>query len=130
MLHMSGALSERLTTVEELRVTFEKISTSATFWEGYIQWRRFYQQFPSVKALRTDGPNDLRIASTLLQAYKEPDDVLGFLPALEEIDLGKDPFWDCESELESRPRSRLAAFQPFVSARQQTGRPVKVIHSL
>jgi hypothetical protein len=101
--------------VEELRVT--KIAA-----EDYTLWRRFYQQFPSVKALRTEDTNNYCIARTLLQDHEEPDDGLTFLPALEEIELGKNP----SSTHESQYGTELAAFQPFVTARQQAGRPVKV----
>jgi len=43
------------------------------------------------------------------------------LPALEEIELCMAP-----DITESQRASELAAFQPFVSARQQAGRPVKI----
>jgi len=51
-------------------------------------------------------------------------DDLTFLPTLEEIELGINTFMNSESER----ASRLATFQPFVSARQQAGCPVKVFH--
>ena len=57
---------------------------------------------------------------TLHQDNGGPDD-LGFLPALEEIDLGKNSSTD-----ERERESQLAAFEPFISARQQASRPVKV----
>ncbi|KAH9996109.1 hypothetical protein BJV77DRAFT_960841 [Russula vinacea] len=88
--------------------------------EDDIPWRKFYHQFPSVKMLRTEGAKSIYcIARTLHQNHEEPDN-LTFFPALEEIDLGKKPFYN------SRRRPQLAAFEPFVSARQQAGRPVKV----
>jgi hypothetical protein len=120
-MRMSGVLSARLTTVEQLCVTFGR-----TAWDGSIALRKFLQQFSSVKALRIRGAytNDY-VVPTLIQDHEKPGNYLPFLPALEEIDLGKNPFLTHESE---RARD-LAVFQPFVSARQQAGRPVKVFFS-
>jgi len=117
VMQMSAALSTKLAAVEELRVTVYKT-------EFFLSWRGFYHQCHSVKVLRTGGIHNDFIARTLFQDHQdhgEPDD-LAFLPALEEIDLGEKlkPFY------ESERRSQLAAFQPFVSARQRAGRPVKV----
>ena len=121
IMQMSGALSTRLTTVEVLKVTFDKMAMADTDRVKDIMWRRFYQQFPSVKVLRTEGANNTDyIARTLHQDNRSPDD-LGFLPALEEIDLGKNSSTD-----ERERESQLAAFEPFVSARRQASRLVKV----
>jgi hypothetical protein len=120
---MGGALSTRLTTVEKLSVTFGEMQDNAEFWVDNLPWLRFYQQFPSVKVLQTKCANDDYIARTFLQAHEEGGgDELAFLPALEEIELGEETF-------EDERESRLAAFQPFVSVRQQAGRPVKVFFS-
>jgi hypothetical protein len=118
IMRMSGVLSARLTTVEQLCVTFDR-----TAWDGSIALRKFLQQFSSVKALRIRGANTNDcIVPFLIQDREEPGDYLPFLPALEEIDLGKNTFLTHESERAREP----AVFQPFVSARQQEGRPVKV----
>jgi hypothetical protein len=114
----SGAFSTRLATVEELRVTFDR----TVVWVDYFPWREFLQHFPCVKALRTEGASSSCIASILPQDHEGPGDDLAFLPALEEIELDKKPSVNRESQLEPE----LAAFQPFVSARQQAGHPVKV----
>ena len=123
IMRISGALSRRLSTVEELRITFEQGSRLTTGgWVDDIPWRRFLQKFPSVKAIRAEGGDSHSIARIFLQDLEEPDDGVAFLPALEEIELEKDDWL-------SRTRQNgpeLAAFQPFVSARQQAGRPVKV----
>ena len=126
IMRMSGVLSTTLATVEELHLSFDKASTDV--WEDLIPWRRswrkFLQQFPSVKVLRTEDKNNC-FARILLQGYKEPDDDVTFLPALEEIELDKN-----SSEIdESQCRPRLAAFEPFVSAQQKAGRSVKVFFS-
>ena len=119
IMRMSGALSTRLTAVEKLKVTFDKAATKV--WVGEILWRKFYQQFPSVKALRTEGAiNTYCIACTLHPIHGEPDDP-GFFPALEEIELGRDSLTD-----ESERESQLAAFEPFVSAHRQAGHAVNV----
>jgi hypothetical protein len=120
IIGMSRSLPTRLTTVEELRVTFDK--ADADFWEDFIPWRRFLQQFPGVKVLRTEGANNYHIARTLLQDNEEPDGDLDFLPSLEEIELGT----NSSLTPESQHGPELAAFEPFISVRQQAGRPVRV----
>jgi hypothetical protein len=121
LMEMAGALSTRLSTVEELRVTFD--GADAIVWENFIPWRRFLLQFPGVKTLRTEGADNCCFARILLQDHEWPDDVLTSLPALEEIQLG-------ESLPESQRGPELAAFEPLVSVRQQAGRPVKVFFDL
>jgi hypothetical protein len=119
MIGMCRPLSARLTTVEELRVTFNM--EYVWVMEDSFPWRTFLQQFPRLKAIRTEGSNDYHIARTLLQDHEEPDGDPTFLPALEEVELSKDSLSTRESD--------LAAFGPFVSARQQAGCPVKVFFS-
>ena len=110
IMQVSGALSTRLTTVEELRIVFG----NECYWIGNVPWHNFYQQFPSVKVLRMEGAYAYCIARTLNQDHGEPGDLV-LLPALEEIKLGNE--------------SQLVAFGSFVTTRQQAGRPVKVILS-
>ena len=117
LMEMAGALSTRLSTVEEICVTFD--GADAIVWENYIPWRRFLRLFPGVKVLRTEGADNCCFARILLQDHQGPDDVLAPLPALEEIQLVK-------NSLSSQHETELAAFEPFVSVRQQSGRPVKV----
>jgi hypothetical protein len=116
IIQMSGALSTMLTSVEELRVTFDDHARNSMY---KIPWRMFLQQFPNLKALRTEGTKNYRIARSLLQNHEEPVDDPTFLPSLEEIKIDKVD--------ESRCGLELAAFQRFVSARQQAGRPVKLL---
>ena len=128
IMRMSGVLSTRLSTVEELHVSFDKASTDV--WEDLIPWRRswrkFLQQFPSVKVLRTEDKNNCIARIFLqLQGHEEPGDDVTFLPALEEIEL----YNNSSSINGSQCGPELAAFKPFVSARKQAGRPVKVFFS-
>jgi len=120
IMKLGSTLSAKFSTVEELRVSFHGMAVNV--WENVIPWRRFLQHFPNVKALQTEGANNYRIASTLLQIYENPDG-LSLLPALEQIELGKYTFSTHEK---SQCEPELAAFEPFVSARRQEGRPVKV----
>jgi hypothetical protein len=120
VMPLIAALSVKLTTVEELCVSFGKAGED--IWENFIPWRRFYQQFPGVKTLRTEGTNSSCIARTLLPDHEVSDDDLAFLPALEAVGLGKNPLLTDEG----KRGPELAAFGPFVSARRQAGRPVKV----
>ena len=119
ILRMSGSLSTKLTTVEELCVTFAFAEMST---EDYILWRQFYKLFPSVKVLHWDGANYDCIAYTLLQDHEEPNDVPALFPALEEIEIGDGDYWTSQT----RSESQLACFQPFISARERAGHPVKV----
>jgi hypothetical protein len=110
----SGLSTTKLTSINELYVIFDHM---AELWEDYIPWRSLLQQFPYVKTLRTRGVNSDYVARTLLhQNAEEPDEVLSFLPVLEEIELDKYVF------------STLESLQPFVSARQRAGRPVRVLN--
>ena len=106
--------------MEELRVTFDRMN--AIFWEDLILWRRFLWQLTNVKALRIECGNNDYIARIFLQDDQGPDNYLTFLPALEEMELVKDPLFTDES----RHGLELTAFESFISARQQVGRPVKV----
>jgi hypothetical protein len=124
IIRMCSALSTTLSTINELYVIFDHM---ADLWEDYIPWRRLLQHLTGVKTLRTRGVNSDYVARTLLhQDHEEPDDVLSFLPVLEEIELDKHVL----STLESQRASQLAVLQSFVSARQQEGRPVRVLNSL
>jgi hypothetical protein len=107
LMRMSNALSARLSTVEKLRITLKKKPT--ILWVDNIPWRRFLQQFPSVKALRTKGVK--KHARILVQDREGPNDDLPFLPALEELVI---------HETRIQLGSELAT---FLSARQ---RPVKL----
>ena len=122
MIQINDTLFTRLSTIEELRVTFDKTDVSDWY---FLPWRRFLLQLPSVKALRTEGQNNYRVGRALFQDLERPEDFLALFPALEEIELGKDEL----RTQESQRRDQLAIFEPFVSARQQAGRRVKVFFS-
>jgi hypothetical protein len=109
--------STKLAAAEELALLFP--DTALVAGRQYdLRLREFLRQFRSVKVLRLDRPFVPEIALSLQQ-----DDGDTLLPLLEEIEL-------------SVPRStkgideeyQLAAFEPFVSAREHTGRPVNVFH--
>ncbi|KAN0116583.1 hypothetical protein V8E52_005727 [Russula decolorans] len=73
---------------------------AATVWKNsmiFIPWRGFLQYFPSVKALRTEGANNYDIACILHQDHGKPGSFAIF-PALEEIELGKNPLLTDESQ--------------------------------
>jgi hypothetical protein len=117
--------------VEELRVSIDNIDRVVTEDQNqdqnYVLWRRFYEHFPSVKVLQAGETSSSHtppsfIARTLLQDCGEPDGP-AFLPALEEIDLGGSSVFESERE------SQLATFQPFTSAREKAGCPVKVFYT-
>jgi hypothetical protein len=128
MMGMSGALSARLTTVEELCVTFNRTDDRVHL----LSWRRFFQQFPRIRALRIEDADDSCIGRILIQHREEPGEDIAFLPALEEIVFGEDLH-----KTQTRSQSaalfahecRMAIIQPLISAREQIGRPVKVSFS-
>ena len=116
---MSSALSTRLTTIEELRVSFDWSAAGAS--DNVVPWLRILKHFPSVRELRLEGTRYNYMARTLHQGLEGPNDLV-LLPALEEIQLGKNFRFTCEIQR----AHQLAAFQPFVSTRQQAGGAVKV----
>jgi hypothetical protein len=119
IMQMSSALSTRLTTIEELRVIFDWSPAGAS--DNVVPWLRILQHFPGIRALRLDSTRYDYMARSLDQGREESNDLV-LLPALEEIRLGKNfRFTD-----EIQCVYQLAAFEPFVSTRQQAGRPVKV----
>jgi hypothetical protein len=119
IIQVSGTLSAKLTTVEELCISF---SFAMTATEDHIPWRRFYQQFPSVKVVRTYGIDYDCIVRMLLQ-----DDLkdVAIFPVLEEIEFGNEG-WSDDPEMASRSESEPTALETFIFARQQAGRPVKI----
>jgi hypothetical protein len=126
---LCDALSTKLPAVEELRVTFGFAMMAA---EDYLLWRWIYGQFPGVKVFRIDGALSVKswevnedydfLAPTFLRDNERPAVALAFLPALEEIQLGQGWLWTPESQSETN----LEVFWPFLSARQQAGRPVRI----
>jgi hypothetical protein len=116
---MCSALSAELATVEELFLIFD--SGAAQYWDT-IPWRQLLRLFFSVKVLKMRNGNTLDLASCLQPNDGSP--TLGVLPVLEEIELCACRYFP---EQEAEIASRLAAFHPFVSARQQAGRPVRVL---
>jgi hypothetical protein len=113
LLRMCNVFPAELSTVEELFLSF---STSSTL-SWHVPWRQFLLLFWSVKVLRVERGNILDLAYSL-----QPN--VGALPELEEIELCAD-----ENIPEGELESELVAFQPFISARQQAGRPVRVSRS-
>jgi hypothetical protein len=91
-----------------------------------IPLRGFLRQFRSVKVLRVD-PLVPEVALALQQDNGE-----SFLPLLEEIVLSAPPISRStigpDEEYQHRAAAELAAFKPFVSARERAGRPVYVFH--
>jgi hypothetical protein len=121
IIQMCSALSTTLSTINELYVIFDHM---ADLWEDYIPWRRLLQYFPGVKTLRTRGANSDYVARTLFhQDHEEPDDILSFLPVLEEIELDKyvlsrvnvHPSWRFSSHLSLRANKK-AARSEFLTA--------------
>jgi len=74
----------------------------------------------SARALRLKGRRYGYMARTLHQGHEVLNNLV-LLPALEEIQLDKNYL----STYEIERAQQLAAFQPFVSTRQQAGRPSK-----
>jgi hypothetical protein len=109
IMEITSVFSAKLSTMEELLIIVKVVR------EEVIPWRTFLEQFPSVKEFRIQGRNNHRIANAL--QHGGPN--LSVLPALERITLYTTSYVADHS-------SKLAVFQPFVSARQQAGREVHV----
>ncbi|KAI0269723.1 hypothetical protein BGY98DRAFT_280098 [Russula aff. rugulosa BPL654] len=119
----SSMPSIKLATAEELVLLF---LGTVIQWQNDFPLCKFLRQFRSVKVLRLD-PFVPEVALSLQQ-----DDGEGLLPLLEEIELSAPPISRStkgpDEEYQHRAAAELAAFDPFVSARKQIGRPVNVSH--
>ncbi len=109
MMEITSMLSSKLSTTKKLVSIFEDM-------REVIPWRTFLKHFPSVKEFQMQGTNNHRVASAL-QPYHGGSG-LSILPVLERITF--------RITYAADRSSALAVFQPFVSARQQAGRPVQV----
>jgi hypothetical protein len=117
MMQMSSAFSAKFSTIQELIVVSRHTPDAS---EEVIPWQRFLLQFPGVKSVVFEGTNYLRIANSLPRDHGGPD--IAFMPVLEKIKLCTHSFY--RPETQHAPEQ--AAFERFVSARQQAGLPVKV----
>jgi len=121
----SGMSSTKLATAEELALLFPD-TAKVTEWQHDFPLREFLRQFRSVKVLRLD-PFVPEVALSLQQDNGE-----SFLPLLEEIELSAPPISRStnspDEEYQRCAAAELAAFDPFISAREQMGRPVNVFH--
>jgi hypothetical protein len=114
VLQISNALSPKLRIVEELfLISFSNSSFPTT------PWRRFLELFHNVKVLRLQHDVMFEIAHSLQQDQGESTPVL---PSLVEIRLCMRSWsWNQDER-----RSAMEAFEPFIAARQEAGRPVKI----
>jgi hypothetical protein len=113
VMQISNALSPRLAIVKELFLVSFYMSTPPT-----TPWRKFLELFHDVKVLRLQHNIMFDIAHSL-QDQGKPAPVL---PSLVEIEL-------CTVEWpwnQDERRSAMELFEPFIAARQQAGRPVKI----
>jgi hypothetical protein len=121
----SSMSSTTLATAEELALFFHD-ATMVTEWQHDFPLREFLRLFRSVKVLRLD-PFVPEVALSFQQ-----DDGEALLPILEQIELSVPPISQStegpDEEYHRRTAAELAAFEPFVSAREQTGCPVKIFH--
>lgn len=116
---ISSAFSALLSTIRELFL----ISPAPETPQDVTLWHGFLLRFDRVKTLRMNGIDSRLIARALHQGHGGSGPA--FLPALEEIELCTYSF----QTLQNQPAigaAEMEAFQPFISARQQTGHPVKV----
>ncbi len=115
--------STKLAMAEELALNFP--SSNITKWERAFSLREYLRQFRSVRVLRVN----LHMREVGLDLQQ--DDGEAILPVLEEIELSisrSSLRRYSDEEYQRRVAEALAAFEPFVSAREQAGRVVKVYH--
>jgi hypothetical protein len=114
--------SIKLSMAEELALFFPR--SNITDLETIYPLREFLRQFRSVRVLRLD-PFIREVG-----LYLQQDDGEAILPLLEEIELSISHLKRCSyKDFKRRTAEELAAFEPFVSARERAGRLVKVYHS-
>jgi hypothetical protein len=122
----SSMSSTKLAAAENLALIFSLNTATVSELLHHFPLRQFLRQFRSVKMLRLD-PFVPEVALSLQQ-----DDGAAFLPLLEEIELSVPSISRSaegpDEEYQHRAAAELAAFEPFVSAREKTGRPVNVFH--
>ena len=113
-------LPRPLSTVEELVVgSAMPPSIRTENQQGHIQWRGFFSHIRQVKIVRVHCLLALYVAHSLQQDEQEPD--LDLLPALEQVEVYVPIGSDGNNQLSIRD-----AFGPFVAARQQVGRSVRL----
>ncbi|KAH9026657.1 hypothetical protein EDB84DRAFT_1677643 [Lactarius hengduanensis] len=118
---MVGALSDKVATVDELILTCLRVPSDPQDFGDPTSWHRFFQLFPNVKVVRLQGGLECEVARFLRQDNQEPVDLL---PVLEEIDLMWFPQTTALKDTEAA--SKLKSFEPFLSARERSGRPVRL----
>ena len=128
VMGMSAALSAKLATVEELLMVF--LTDFYEMWDNDTPWRNFLQHFRKVKVLRVELEDVFAIADTL-QMDDEP--IPDLLPMLEEVEITARGDVFPESPPQGQPvmfsEPEMAAFRPFLAARQEAGHPVKISRS-
>ena len=119
VMRIGDALSPRLAIVEELYlVSFSNFSPSTR------PWGRFLELFHNVKVLRLQ--ENINVMFDVARSLQQQDqgESASVLPSLEEIELCT---WSWSFRLRrDKRRSVMEAFEPFVAARQEAGRPVKI----
>jgi hypothetical protein len=127
-LETGTALQPKLTTLEELVLgsTFSDLERGPPWlaFDSY-PWRAFVGQFLNLKILRVQRGLIVEFAHFLSQNCEaSPSDLL---PALEEIELLLKSLHRSDADISDSSREALLAnFNPFVAARQQAGRFVKI----
>ena len=111
------ALTAKLATVEELFL--ESPDSGPEGRPRRLSWPALLEDFSNVKILRVEHGLVLDVAQSLSDLVD-----LGLLPALEEIELHSATSRNADHAEHISDTQR--AFKPFVTARQQKGRPVKI----
>ena len=113
--------STKLAMVEELALFFPTLNI--TQWQQVSLLREFLRQFRSVRVLRVDP----FMGEVALSLQQDDGDVI--LPVLEEIECSisrSSRYSYSDEEYRRRATEAIAAFEPFVSARERAGCLVKV----
>jgi len=122
---ISSTHYSKLAMVEELALFLP--SSNITKWGHVFSLHEFLRQFRNLRVLRVD-PFMRELALSLQQ-----DDGEALLPLLKEIELSARPISRSakgpdKKKYQRRRAAELAAFKPFISAREQMGRTVTVFH--
>ena len=110
-----------LSTVEELIVGREMPPSQTQYQQDRIQWREFFNRIRQVKIVRVHYQLALFVAHSLQRDDQEPD--LDLFPALEQVNV----YLPIRSNGKARYVSIRDTFEPFMAARQQVGRPIRLL---
>ncbi|KAH9014830.1 hypothetical protein EDB84DRAFT_1528135 [Lactarius hengduanensis] len=115
-------LSGPLSTVEELVVDWQPSRFPQHI--DHVQWRGFFNHIRRVKTVQVSSQVALHVARSFQLGGQ--DSALDLFPALEQVEVPLNHYLPPTVSEDPIKDSILDAFEPFVAARKQVGRPVRL----